>query len=199
MECPRAVSWVLYSLIYFINDLPNVIKCISRIFADDTKAYKPISDETDHLIVQNSIDAMVEWGDKWLSYFNSDKCGVMHIGKNNPRYPYTMKDGQLINSLNVTELEKDLGVYVDSGLNFSDHIEKTISKAKSMCYLIMRTITFKSPDIMVPLYKALIRPILEYGNPIWCPRFKKDIDDIEAIQHFYTKRIIGLSHLDYES
>ena len=62
----------------------------------------------------------------------------------------------------------------------------------------MRTITFKSPDIMVPLYKALIRPILEYGNPIWCPRFKKDIDDIEAIQHFYTKRIIGLSHLDYE-
>ena len=66
--------------IYFINDLPNVIKCISRIFADDTKAYKQISDETDHLIVQNSIDAMVEWGDKWLSYFNSDKCGVMHIG-----------------------------------------------------------------------------------------------------------------------
>ena len=88
----------------------------------------------------------------------------MHIGKNNPRYPYTMKDGQLINSLNVTELEKDLGVYVDSGLNFSDHIEKTISKAKSMCYLIMRTITFKSPDIMMPLYKALIRPILEYGT-----------------------------------
>ena len=28
--------------IYFINDLPSVIDCISRIFADDTKAYKDI-------------------------------------------------------------------------------------------------------------------------------------------------------------
>ena len=67
-----------------------------------------------------------------------------------------------------------------------------------MCYLIMRSIAFKSPDIMIPLYKALIRPILEYGNPIWCPNKQKDIDDVEAIQRFYTKRIIGMSNLSYD-
>jgi hypothetical protein len=75
-----------------------------------------------YLILQDSIHAMVEWGEKWLSYFNSEKCKVLHIGKDNPRYTYTMKDGTVINYLIVTEREKDLGVYVDSDLSFTHHI-----------------------------------------------------------------------------
>ena len=53
---------------------------------------------------------------------------------------------------------------------------------------------------MLPLYKALVRPSLEYGNPVWCPYKKKDIDDIEDVQRFLTKRITGIScsHLSYE-
>ena len=184
--------------IYFINDLPDVIKCACKIFADDTKVYKEINDLSDNLLLQDSIDAMVEWGDKWLSYFNSDKCKVLHMGKDNPKYVYKMKNGDELNNLVVTECEKDLGVFVDSDLSFNEHIQKTTSKAKNMCYLIMRTITYKSPEVMLPLYKALIRPILEYGNPIWCPYKQKDIDDVEAIQRFFTKRIIGMSNLSYE-
>ena len=64
--------------------------------------------------------------------------------------------------------------------------------------LLMRTITYKTTDIMIPLYKALIRPTLEYGNPVWCPHKMKDVDDIEDIQRYLMKRIIGLSELDYE-
>ena len=37
----------------------------------------------------------------------------------------------------------------------------------------MRTITFNNKDILVPLYKAMIRPILEYGNAVWNPFLKK--------------------------
>ena len=33
----------------------------------------------------------------------------------------------------------------------------------------MRVITFKTPDIMVPLLRSLKIPILEYGNDTWCP------------------------------
>ena len=51
---------------------------------------------------------------------------------------------------------------------------------------------------MLPLYKALVRPSLEYGNPVWCPFKKKDIDDLEDIQRFFTKCIIACSHLSYE-
>ena len=62
----------------------------------------------------------------------------------------------------------------------------------------MRNIHFKSPHIMVPLFKALVRPILEYGNAVWCPYTRKDINAIEEVQRYYTKRIIGMKNLEYE-
>ena len=174
------------------------LSCISKIFADDTKAYSQMSDILYQEIIQDSINAMVEWGNKWLSYFNSDKCKALHLGKSNPKHTYTMLDGDQPKCLSTSECEKDLGVYVDSELNFSEHIKITIKKSRNMCYLIMRVINFKCVDIMLPLYKALIRPILEYGNVVWCPYKMKDIDDIEDIQRYFTKRIIGLSDLSYK-
>ena len=121
--------------IYFINDLPSVIDCISRIFADDTKAYKDIKCINGHETVQNSINAMVEWGEKWLSYFNTDKCKSMHLGKTNPNHVYSMKNGDVTNNLSTTDCEKDLGVYVDNNLNFTEHIICTVRKARNMYML----------------------------------------------------------------
>ena len=51
---------------------------------------------------------------------------------------------------------------------------------------------------MVPLFKALIRPILEYGNAVWAPHLRKHIDAIEKIQRHFTKCIIGTKNLSYE-
>ena len=51
---------------------------------------------------------------------------------------------------------------------------------------------------MIPLYKALIRPILEYGNPVWHPSLKKHISLIEGVQTRFTKKIIGQSDFSYE-
>ena len=52
---------------------------------------------------------------------------------------------------------------------------------------------------MIPLYKALVRPIIEYANPVWSPYSREYIDLIEKVQHYFTKRIIGMMDLDYES
>ena len=60
-------------------------------------------------MLQKSIDSLCCWSDSWDVTFNCDKCGVMHLGKNNPGYKYIM-NGKV---LNETKLEKDLGVYVD--------------------------------------------------------------------------------------
>ena len=62
----------------------------------------------------------------------------------------------------------------------------------------MRTIHYKTKDIMVPLFKSLIRPILEYGNVVWNPILRKHIDSIEAIQRHFTRCIIGMKDLDYK-
>ena len=68
--------------IYFINDLSNVnINSNIKIFADDTKAYNSIKDIDDVKNLQNVIDEMYLWTQKWLLKFNKNKCKILHIGK----------------------------------------------------------------------------------------------------------------------
>ena len=47
------------------------------------------------------------------------------------------------------------------------------------------------------LFKALVRPILEYNNTIWHPRFKSIDTKIESVQRRATKMIHGTKNLSY--
>ena len=180
--------------IYYINDMPDVVDCFIKIFADDAKTSNEINSFEDSVTLQNSLDGLSSWTEKWGVGFNCDKCGVMHLGKNNPNYNYTLNN----KPLNVTVSEKDLGVHVDPLLKFEDHIDIKVKKARQISGLIARTITYKSVDIMVPLYKSLVRPILEYGNVVWSSYLRRNIDLIEGVQKFFTKKIIGVKGMDYE-
>ena len=64
--------------------------------------------------------------------------------------------------------------------------------------MLLRHLTYKESDIMVPLYKALVRPIIEYGNSVWSPYKEKDIKHIEQVQRNFTKHILGTKNLNYE-
>ena len=168
-----------------------------KIFADDTKAYVPINDSSDSLKLQEAIDNLVEWSERWLLKFNNSKCKVLHLGKNNPCYPYTIHEDDKVSTLEVTICEKDLGVHIDPLLNFNEHIDSVVKKSRSLSGLIMRVISFKSIDIMIPLFKSLIRPVLEYANVVWSPYKRYHIDMIESIQRHYTKRVMGMKDLEY--
>jgi hypothetical protein len=47
---------------------------------------------------------MCDRADTWGISFNISKCKIMHVGKNNPCYEYTMRGVKL----RVTEEERDL-------------------------------------------------------------------------------------------
>ena len=48
------------------------------------------------------------------------------------------------------------------------------------------------------LYKSLVRPHLEYGNPIWGPFYQGDIDKLEAVQRRATKMVADQNNKPYE-
>ena len=74
--------------ILFINDLPDGMLNDCKMFADDTKLYgKP------GVSLQDDLDKAVEWAKTWQMKFNAGKCTVLHMGKNNPKNTYFMKDG----------------------------------------------------------------------------------------------------------
>jgi len=48
------------------------------------------------------------------------------------------------------------------------------------------------------LYKASVRPHLEFANSVWYPHKKGDIDNKEKVQKRATKLVISLKNLSYQ-
>ena len=63
--------------------------------------------------------------------------------------------------------------------------------------MIKRTFTYKSEEIILQLYKSLLRLRLEYCIQVWCPHLRKDIDLLEKVQSRATHLIYSLHDLLY--
>ena len=86
---------------------------------------------------------------------------------------------------------------MDPLLTFEKHIVETVKKANKIVGLLGRMISHKTKDILVPLYKSLVRPIIEYGNTVWSPYLRKHVDSIENVQRGFTRKVIGMGGLSY--
>ena len=126
--------------------------------------------------------------------FNIDKCKVMHIGSKNIEYKYNFYDRELA----VSAGEKDLGVYIDRDFKVSKQCIEAEKKAMKMLGYIKRTFTYKSKEIVLTLFKTLVRPHLEYAVQMWCPYLRKDIERLEKVQAIATKMIPGLRNISYK-
>jgi ribonucleases P/MRP protein subunit RPP40 len=179
----------------YINDLENGIGSKVLKFADDTKIFKSIKSSADSKDLQNDLNKISSWSKKWQMPFNANKCHSLHIGHNNPKPEYYLS-GEKIQSTNI---ERDLGVLIQDDLDQSQQVAKVVKKANQMLGLISRTYTNKSRDNIIPLYKTLVRPHLEFAVQAWRPYKQKDIDNIESVQRRATRMVSELTDMDYPS
>ena len=182
----------------YVNDMPSVVKSSIKMFADDTKMSNPIINQTDQENLQTDLDELEKWTEDWLLRFNTGKCKVMHMGHSNQKLSYCMGKGEGRRVLDSTECEKDLGVYVDTSLHFSQHCQKVASKANRILGLIRRSFSYLDGPMVKQLYIGLVRPHLEYGNVIWSPQYKKDATTLENVQKRATRLIPDLRDREYE-
>ena len=134
-------------------------------FADDTKVFRKVTNDTDKQSLQDDLDKLVKWSKKLQMLLNFGKCKCIHIGHGN-------------------KASEQRGI--------------AASKINQILGLSRRTITYKEKQLVVPLYKAIVRPHLEYCIQAWRP-YHKDIDKLERIQRRATKMIPELRDLSYES
>ena len=62
--------------VLYINDMPEVtsVGTHTYLFADDTKAFRDIFQQSDCVGLQMDIHALQEWSDKWFLCFHPEKC-----------------------------------------------------------------------------------------------------------------------------
>ena len=67
-----------------------------------------------------------------------------------------------------------------------------------MIGIIKRTYSYLNRASFIQLYKALVRPHLEYGNIIWFPHLKRQSSIIEKVQRRATRLLFEPRSLNYE-
>ena len=78
---------------------------------------------------------------------------------------------------------------MNANMNISEQCRIAASKGNQVLGMIRRNITYKDNSLIVPLYKPIVRPHLEYRILAWSPYLRKDIDMLEKIQRRATKLI----------
>ena len=92
---------------------------------------------------------------------------------------------------------KDLGILIDEHLRLSNSITEKVNKSNQIMGLIRRTFVHLDMYNFNLLYKSLVRPHLEYGNIIWSPFLKSDINLLENTQRRATRFIPNINKLSY--
>jgi hypothetical protein len=184
--------------VIFINDLPDNVSGIVKLYADDAKLYHTVNNQAGAIELQEDLDQLDRWSANWLLRFHPEKCSVIRIGaKEVPEWEYQLNSENGRVSLRRENEIKDLGVFVDSKLLFKNEIASRVKKANSIMGVIRRTFTYLDEKMFCLLFKALVRPHLEYSAPVWTPFHKTDNDKLESVQRRATKLVPGLKFKSY--
>jgi len=83
-----------------------------------------------------------------------------------------------------------------SNLKSASQCQQTYAKASKALGIIALTILYKTPHVLLRLYKSLVRPHLEYCVPAWSPHYEKDKVLLERVQHRFYKDGTRLKTVD---
>jgi len=152
----------------------------------------------DFVQLQQDMNSLAEWANKWQLKFNCSKCNWLHLGRFHGFGEYTIV-GTVIAPCNVV---RHLGVQVGSHLKFHEHTSVVTKKANQLLSIIHKVFQNFDKTTFINLYKSYIRPVLEYGNIIWGPLFVLDQQQVEKVEkrlvydlwdHVYDNRLAELN------
>jgi hypothetical protein len=179
----------------FINDLDGAATAIKiiRKFADDTKVGHGVSTPEEAGVLQECLDNLVKWAEDWGMQFNAEKCKVMHVGRSNQRFQYSM--GGVV--LGETEEEKDVGVTINKSLKPTGQCTRAANTARGVLGQVTRAFHYRDRHVFIQLYKQYVRPHLEFAAPAWSPWLIGDVKALEDVQIQAVKMVSGLKSKDY--
>ena len=111
----------------YINDLEEGVTGKIFKFAHDTKLFRKVKEIGDKQNLQDDIDKLVKWSEKWQMLFNFGKCKCLHTGSRNTCMNYEM-GGTILKTVK----EKDLGVTMNANMKVSEQCRIAASKGNQV-------------------------------------------------------------------
>lgn len=173
--------------ILFTNDMPTFSNCTLATFADDTAILSVGKNEVESTqILQNAVDAVLNWTKKWGLKLNSIKS--IHVNYTNKKIQHIpiIVDGIQVPYSNTA---KYLGMNLDAKLRWKEHIKKKREelniKLRTLDWLIGRRSVLSIHNKLL-IYKQILKPVWTYGIQLWGCAAK---NNIEIIQRFQNKAL----------
>ena len=121
--------------------------------------------------LNNDLIKIKNWAIQWKLNFNPDPSKQAQevifskqLQKTNHNQVYFNH-----NSVKYVPSQKHLGMYLDAKMNFQEHLNNILSKVNKTNGLLRKLQTFLPRQSLVTVYKAFIRPHLDYGDIIYGP------------------------------
>ena len=166
--------------LFYINDIADNLKSTTRLFADDTISYIAIKNTGDCNVLQNDLDKLGEWEEKWHMEFHPDKCNVLRFSRNRKEidHQYFLHGHQL----KVVDKAKYLGITFTKNFSWNSHVDDITSKANKKLGFLRRNLNVGSISVKEKAYKTLVRPSVEYASCVWNPHTQRNIQAVEMVQ-----------------
>ena len=190
----------------FINDIEKLMgSSTMRFFADDTRISHLVDCSTDHDALQHDLDKVLIWSRENNMLLHEDKFELVihksHTRTEDPILPFS----NLYHSYEISKSRtlypsthlRDLGVQLESDLSWSRHINSIVKKSRSVAAWVLSVFKSREPEVMMTLYKSLVRSNLEYCCPLWNPCTIGPIQELEDIQREFTRKIGGFQDTSY--
>ena len=172
----------------YINDLPDGIKSICKIFADDTALFSKFKNKNCSTVeLSNDLKIISNWCFQWKMLFNPDpnkQAVEIHFSKKQHQ-----KDNYLPLNFNGEKVQaaisqKHLGLVLDSKLDFNEHISNKINKSNKIIGIMKKLSLFLSRKTLLTIYKSFVRPNLDYADIVYDKHFNKSFKTkIKMIQY----------------
>ena len=187
----------------YINDLPDNLNSLIKLFADDTSLFSTVYDPNHSAKVLNDdLNKISEWTYKWKMLLNprlTKKAQEVIFSRKNIKTDHPVV---YFNEAPVahTTCQKHLGMHLDEKLNFNHHINEKIAKANKGIGRIRKLVQVLPRQSLITIYKSFIRPHLDYSDIIYNqPNNESFCNLIERVQYnsalAITSAIKGTSQL----
>ncbi len=152
-------------------------------FADDTALYQRSKDHTLAVTkLQENLDLLVKWCDKWRIQLNSGKTQLMVFSrKANPPKESLVIKGETIREIPTI---KFLGLNLDKKLTWKKHIDETMRKANIKMHLLLR-LKYRQvqKQNLIRIYKCYFQPTITYASPAWANIANSNLQNVQILQN----------------